>query len=776
MRIINDISNQRFTLDGIEYLKNFLSRPYGNKITIYNAYDFNDVLIENELYTNVEVNGVVYGSAALLQQALLSVIYTRNSLGGIVQDSPYFNYFNNIEGFNLVGQDLTLYANWAWTIQGGSHTNASDIILNVPYAATGYHRIDIVVANTLDTFELIQGVEVLLANSPAEPSTPIGTLKVTSLSVTEGTISDPDTPTAGTDFVKKQYSLSYSYSTGTTNAVYPLRDNGASVYTLTNSGLISVSGFDLSLIVGSAEIPYSGKTIRIINQTGSDITLKHYDDTNAELPLFLKGGTDLFMPHNETIEFYYSPTELTEVFKSWGGNTDLTIVRDKFTFSVSQSFTLTNLPTKILFVTVNGQILDETQYNLASDEITILDTLDSGDVVLVVYDLSSHVYVEDNVALIKDNFVFVDKSEDLANPISTVYNLEDNTAYYFTKSVDLLGGRLVCGQNTVILGSSSENVTLSSTGLIGTALITSNYSLPIRNITITADVALNLNGDGTTTALDWFGVNFKDCNNVGTIQNYTNHVWTDCAFLESGNLTYDGTIDSVAINSCLFNTASGQTAIAIASTCTLSRRFRIIYSAFIVLSGETGINFSTSATVPVEAYILDTVNFTGGGIYTTGVTFSDNKAKFTNSVGVSNSNETAQYYMNGNATTTTITAINTPVKISGTTTNSSITQRFTHTDNRATYVGAIARVFKISVTVTLTGAVNHQIGCYIAKNGTVINESEMYVTTNGSGRAENAPLQTLVSMSNGDYIEIFTEDNTVPATDILVQDLNVIIQ
>lgn len=317
MKIINDISSQRFTLDGIEYLKNFLSRVYGNKITIYNAYDKDDVIIENELYTNVEVNGVVYGSAALLQQALLSVIYTRATLGGIVQDSPYFNYFNNIEGFSLVGQDLTINANWAWTIQGGANTNPSSVLINIPFTTTGYHRIDIVVANANNGFDLIQGVEVLLANSPAEPSTPIGTLKVTSLVVTDGTISSPELPITGTDFVKKTFALGYSYSSGTTDAVFAFRPSGESVYTFTNAGLVSVSGFNLSLITGSAEVPYSGKTIRVLNQTGSAITLKHFDDINAEVPFSFKDGLDVTMPFNEILEFTYANGELSEVFRSW---------------------------------------------------------------------------------------------------------------------------------------------------------------------------------------------------------------------------------------------------------------------------------------------------------------------------------------------------------------------------------------------------------------------------------------------------------------------------
>ncbi len=124
-----------------------------------------------------------------------------------------------------------------------------------------------------------------------------------------------------------------------------------------------------------------------------------------------------------------------------------------------------------------------------------------------------------------------------ASATSNVITLLANVTYYFTTTVDLLGDRIVCSANTVILGASSENCVLKSTGLnSSTALITSVYSLPIRNITFTHGTVLNLDGDGTTTALDWFGVNFTDCATVGTIQRVCG-----CGYMEqNGNHCEDG--------------------------------------------------------------------------------------------------------------------------------------------------------------------------------------------------------------------------------------------
>ena len=109
------------------------------------------------------------------------------------------------------------------------------------------------------------------------------------------------------------------------------------------------------------------------------------------------------------------------------------------------------------------------------------------------------------------DFVFVSSKDDLPTPVSNVITLEDNVTYYFTTTVDLLGDRLVGGQNTVILGASSENSRITSTGLgTGVALFTTEWTTPIRHVTFQdVDTALAIDGSvNPPLALDWTGVNF----------------------------------------------------------------------------------------------------------------------------------------------------------------------------------------------------------------------------------------------------------------------------
>lgn len=377
------------------------------------------------------------------------------------------------------------------------------------------------------------------------------------------------------------------------------------------------------------------------------------------------------------------------------------------------------------------------------------------------------------------NYKTISFLSDFPEPISNVITLEDNVTYFIANTIDLNGARLVGGANTVITGGSSENSILTSTGLgVGVPLLSSIYTTPIRHISFN-DVDTAISFDGSTNpnemALDWTGVNFVNVPNVGLVKDASNFIFDKGAFLNSKGLSFDGTIGTVGFGNSLFRgDGLAGDLLRIESTCTITRRFRIIYSSVIAFGSTTGLNVNVSATIPVESYILDTVNFSGGSTYLSGVTVTDNKTLFVNCKGIANSEEISQYYMNGNATATTIASVGVAVKVAGTTTSSSLTQKFTNTDNRATYIGSLTRFFKVTSTLSLESGNNNQVGVYIAKNGTLINESEVYGTTSGSGRAENIVVQTLVQLSENDYIEIFVENDSA-TNNITVTDLNVIL-
>lgn len=376
-------------------------------------------------------------------------------------------------------------------------------------------------------------------------------------------------------------------------------------------------------------------------------------------------------------------------------------------------------------------------------------------------------------------FVFVNSKTDLPAAVSGAITLAANVTYFITKTIDLTGDRLVAGQNTTILGGSSENCFLISTGLsASTALITSNWSLPMRNLSITHGTALNLDASANESqALDWFGVNFTNCQTVGLIKSYTNFIMSDCALLDSANMTFDGTIGTVGFINCLFSGIAAQTTLNFPSTLTITRRIRAIYSSFVAFGGATAIFVDPSAIVPVESYILDTINFSGGATYTGGVTYTDNKAFFSNCKGIVNSSAIGQLYFTNNTTQNPIATTNVFEKILGTTTPSLINQKFTHTNNRLTYTGGLARSFKITAAISANSVTTNTIILLtrISKNGITIAESESQSTTSAVNRNENFFSQAITEMNTNDYIEIFIANGS-NANAVLATELNVVIE
>lgn len=113
MNSINSLNDKNFTLNGIQYFRNYVSAVHGNKIEIYNCYERKDVLVPLTHFSEFTVNGSAYTSAASLQTALLDVMYSRltggdsstidqNNTGrtisaGIVGPAPSYNPFFSVQ-------------------------------------------------------------------------------------------------------------------------------------------------------------------------------------------------------------------------------------------------------------------------------------------------------------------------------------------------------------------------------------------------------------------------------------------------------------------------------------------------------------------------------------------------------------------------------------------------------------------------------------------------------------------------------------------------------
>lgn len=400
----------------------------------------------------------------------------------------------------------------------------------------------------------------------------------------------------------------------------------------------------------------------------------------------------------------------------------------------------------------------------------------------------NQLYVNENGVLVTADvalpptFTFVNQKEDFPTAIGGVITLADNQTYYIASEVDLTGDRLVAGRNTVIIGASSENCRLKSTGLTGTALLTSQWSIPIRHIAFEADVVLDLDATGNADqAIDWYGVNFVDCGSVGLVKNYGNFVISSTAFLNSAGLTFDGTIGTIAISDTLLSGSFDSDIITFAATLEVTRRFRQIFSSVIpVGSAAVAYRVEVGAIIPDEAFILIECNFTAAAgsaiIDGLGTVASSNKILAKGCVGIPNTSVNGQMFMQANPTATVITTSGTFVKVAGVTTPSADNAKYLHANNRLTNDATRERKYLIQATVSFTAGNSQEceFGFFDSKLSAVRTPSRTISTTRSSGRSENVSMMCVVDHVQGDYIEIWAS-NVNNTTNIVVENLNVVI-
>jgi len=385
------------------------------------------------------------------------------------------------------------------------------------------------------------------------------------------------------------------------------------------------------------------------------------------------------------------------------------------------------------------------------------------------------------------NFIFVGTTNDLPTAVDGVITLKDNYTYFFTTTVDLQGDRLVAGDNTTILGGSSENCRIKSTGIAtDVALLSSVYSLPMRGITLEAPFAINLVASiPSVHALDWFGVNFTNCARVGIISSYNNFILLDGAFLNSQDLTFDGTTGTVGFNQCLFSGNFGlggtKSILNFPDTFNCTRRIRVTVCSFIVPSGYTGITVQNGVTFSQpESFILQTCNFSGPGTKIGVSTHTDIDGAdtfFEGNRGIDNTFVIGQYYMKDNVTETTFAATDTYTKIAGVTTTADATNsKFTHSDNRLTCSAGIERQYltQVSATVVTSTDTVCSIGIYDSSNGNAILDASTIEFECVNGVPIIVHITDVHKHILNDYIEVHISNlnNTDPVT---VTQLNVLV-
>ncbi|MHC0442309.1 hypothetical protein [Flavobacterium sp. 3-210] len=269
MIIILNISSEKFSLNGIPYFKNFMPHVLAGQLKIVNVYDSKLELAALDAYSNYSVDGVVYANVVDLQNALLPVLYTRNSLN-FDSTLPFYNQITKQNGIESSGLDKTFNAGWEWLINNVQYSNATDLTISFPLASAGKERLDRVVATNLNTFIRIPGQES--DSSPTADPRPDNTVDVTFVLVTDSEVGEPTPPIVGDEFITKiSKSFFRMFYTGHIDSV-PVDDKS---YLKFEEGMLSLK----SLQISDSGFLYHGRDFIFKNGTSGNVTLYHMQGT-----------------------------------------------------------------------------------------------------------------------------------------------------------------------------------------------------------------------------------------------------------------------------------------------------------------------------------------------------------------------------------------------------------------------------------------------------------------------------------------------------------------
>ncbi|MBA4154148.1 hypothetical protein [Flavobacterium sp.] len=153
MNIIVNINSQKFSLNGVPYFKNFMPHVINNYLRIVNCYDSKLILCEFSEVSNFSVNGVVYATVNELQNALLPVLYSRNTLGSVGGSIQELDRIVSLGTEVLDANEVTYGVGFTWYINQVLNANDGDVLIELPLASDNMYRRHLIYLN--DSSEIL---------------------------------------------------------------------------------------------------------------------------------------------------------------------------------------------------------------------------------------------------------------------------------------------------------------------------------------------------------------------------------------------------------------------------------------------------------------------------------------------------------------------------------------------------------------------------------------------------------------------------------------------
>jgi len=188
-----------------------------------------------------------------------------------------------------------------------------------------------------------------------------------------------------------------------------------------------------------------------------------------------------------------------------------------------------------------------------------------------------------------------------------------------------------------------------------------------------------------------------------------------------------------------------------------------------IYTGQTGVKVNAGATVNVGR--MTTNMFRGVTTLTDGFDSYTPAWEMQQNTGLINSRAFAFSYMNDNISSTSLPLQSVYYKIDGTTIPLN-EKRFTHTNDRFTYIGKRPMTAKIFAAVGgRAPASSADFSIAIAKNGVVIPFPNASMGAMVNNQGYQISLETEIDIVTGDYFEIFIKRNNAAVTSVVISDM-----
>lgn len=417
---------------------------------------------------------------------------------------------------------------------------------------------------------------------------------------------------------------------------------------------------------------------------------------------------------------------------------------------------------------------------VAGTNVTVDSTDPANPIVTASVDTSTYLTSEDVNEKI-NNRIKVDEASDLAGILSStaVYLIDGKIDMGSTEITVPDGGLFLDGLDyfvSALYSSTANHIMFKS------PLPTEAGNLKISNISIYSSGAgsqiFDLDNENNFGAIELNGVNLGDFSvettSLGELDSFRQLRFNDCAFIRIGDgITFSGTWEGgfKIGDTILLSIPASTTVFKEGTSLVFSGSSFSDLNALSIDATTTVFDFDEANFTLDEGFQLNGARFNTASDPVPNLPVSSTKRFFKDCTGVKNTFGGGIWSVSIEALTT-ITTVDTPVKLAGTTTYTDLVYLTQSTDNAFIYASSIEKDFKVTGGITIDGGPSDDVTIYVRQwddsASAYIDLQTIKRRINGVAGPDDIadfPIQANANLNINDRIEIWGENNT-DTTDI----------